>query len=698
MEQGDLETTIHEADSVSRPALLLEAGSNELQLGDLAPGRLDLWLAPALSPANETDDGPDGAGLAAGSGTELSLRGRGLFGFGALREMGSCNLGMPRGTPAWQHCSLDVSESLRGATLHVDSDLPVELAATLLPHNDNAPGPSVFVLVIDTARFDRLKPFNPAAPVGDSLQQLARDSVVFTNTRAPSSWTRPSVATMLSGELPRVHGVADRVDVLGERLPLLQETLAGRGWRTMAWSANPNVLARWGFARGFDYFADTGAQNWVSAKTDARDLLDKVRVAVDEQAGEASFYFVQLMDPHSPYEPGEDSLAAVDRVPGVRRTMPAAESGRRERLAWFKYRKYLGELYDLDRELGRFVEFLKERGLYEESMIVVVSDHGEEFLDHGGLFHGRTLYDEVLRVPLMIKFPHGRYADRRVDAALGLEHLPRLLLAGLASAGQGGESGATPPWDFDPGPQVAELDLDGRRRASITRDGMKLVVNYNAATRQLFDLGKDTLERHDLAGEFPKLLSSLSAELDRMTARERPGWYLAACSSDEPGEMLIEISGYSRPPVGEWLEDGDRIELSEQGVTLARLQLRPREVDKMRFDRLLRVAVSDRDVIYLGEDIPAGLTVTVHGGTAFGLAVGSGTVEERAASFDPRGLEDAARVEPGEPVACEIDGRAPARPYLRLWQRQAVRAGKDESGETIDPALRERLRRLGYSW
>ncbi len=273
----------------------------------------------------------------------------------------------------------------------------------------DAGAPLVVVYLVDALRADHLPLYGYSRDTAPELTRFAQDAVVFDQAIASAPWTKPSVASLFTSLLPRDHGCVLFRIPLDPALVTLAERLRERGYGTGAVVANPLVGARdIHFDQGFDQFEVAPPTRRTGQ------LVDAALAFVDARRGQPTFLYVHTMDTHAPYRPPP---------PFDRRFPPFPEPGRGA--AWqFDYvepadlgrivGQYDGATAYGDQQFGRFVRALRERGLYDRATIVFLSDHGEEFLDHGGWDHGRALFDELVRVPLVVKYPGRREAGRRV--------------------------------------------------------------------------------------------------------------------------------------------------------------------------------------------------------------------------------------------------------------------------------------------
>ena len=293
--------------------------------------------------------------------------------------------------------------------------------------------PLAIVYLVDTLRADHTTPYGYERDTTPELARFGADAVVFEAAIASASWTKPSVASIFTSLLPGRHRAVQLRDPLDLGLVTLAEMVQAKGFATGAALANSVIYSEGGnFEQGFDVFAGLhGAGNKPSKLVPAAGVVDAALAWLDERRGFPRFLYVHTMDPHVPYAPPPPFDRKYEPLPtpehpAVDPRTDAKEPLDRERMI----AQYDGDIAYGDQEFGRFVRELKARGLYDRALIVFLADHGEEFQDHGGWLHGRSVFDELVRIPLIVKLPGNRHAGRRVAQQVqAVDVLPTVLEA-----------------------------------------------------------------------------------------------------------------------------------------------------------------------------------------------------------------------------------------------------------------------------
>jgi arylsulfatase A-like enzyme len=306
------------------------------------------------------------------------------------------------------------------------------------------PRTSVVLVSLDTCRADRLSCYGAERSNSPHLDALAAESVLFEDCIASSSLTAPGHMSLFTGQHVHRHGLRTNLDVVFPATTLAGE-LARQGWRTAAFTGHGSLQARQGHGVGFELF-----ESWVGAEhppysRNLPEVLPRALAWLDGLgAGEPFFLFVHGYDPHCPYappEPWRERYAGwytegfvPDELCGPAEFRQRLEDG----TLGAPQLRLLNDLYDAeiraaDEALGTLLAELRARGLLERSIVVFTSDHGEALGHHGWVGHGQ-MFEDMLHVPLLIRFPGGRWAQRREDECQTIDVLPTLLSAlGLAT-------------------------------------------------------------------------------------------------------------------------------------------------------------------------------------------------------------------------------------------------------------------------
>ncbi len=375
------------------------------------------------------------------------------------------------------------------------------------------PVKNVVVLLIDTLRADKLRAYDKQSRVETpALDQFAKEGTVFENAQSPENWTKPSVASVLTGLYPVTHQTKKSESKLPDSALMVSEVYKNAGFATATFLANGYVSDKFGFKQGWDHYT-----NYIREKksTEAGNVFKEAGDWIEKHKDERFFVYIQTIDPHVPYDPPEEFLKKYDAreysgVVGPRKTPDLLEKAKRkppkvtfnardrERLEAL----HDGEISYHDSEMGKLVERLKAHGLYDQTLFVVTSDHGEEFYEHGSYGHGHSVYQEMIHVPLMFRLPGVVPAGQRIGETVGTLDIPPTILAATGVAVPDVMEGVNRMphmmGDVPAGPAVGFSDfLDDRR---VIRAGRwKLILRGINAT--FFDLQRDPGEQKELPVE-----------------------------------------------------------------------------------------------------------------------------------------------------------------------------------------------------
>ncbi|MCX6577087.1 MAG: sulfatase, partial [Candidatus Aminicenantes bacterium] len=383
--------------------------------------------------------------------------------------------------------------------------------------------PNVILVSIDTLRADHLGTYGYTRETSPALDSLAQDSAVFLNTFSTSAWTLPSHASMLT---------------------------------SAAFTGGVYVGSRYGFSKGFDSFSER--QGDFSVPDAAERAFQSVSEWIGQNQDKNFFLFVHTYQPHSPYDCpapysseflGHDSqlqkVKILDYLGGREGTFkPLSEQERQDFIGL-----YDGEIrYTDERLIKPLLSRLKQLGLYNRTLVIVTSDHGEEFFDHGGWEHGHTLYNELLRVPLIMKFPGSKFRGKRIEPIVSqVDLMPTILEEmGIDDKNLGldgrslhpllkGESRDDRVFFADRKSHVT--DTNTSHRITLNDGKMKLILNKVFSPKaltfylypppqtspvELYDLREDPAEKKNIANTQAELARRLTAQMDSLFRNARP--------------------------------------------------------------------------------------------------------------------------------------------------------------------------------
>jgi choline-sulfatase len=297
--------------------------------------------------------------------------------------------------------------------------------------------PNIILYLVDTLRADRLGVYGSGKSLTPNMDAFAADAILFSYAVAQSSATLPSTASIFTGLWPREHGAVRRDRRIPAELETLPEVLSGAGYTTAAVAANGFISEGFGFADGFDHFVRLIGREARAAEVHAAALAWLENIG----PGHPFFLYLHTIDPHTSYAPPaayRQRFAPDVEDPGIGGQQAVDALKEQETEAAPGVADDLAALYDAevaytDKELGLFLDELRRRGLYDDSLIILVSDHGEEFYEHGSWTHGHSLHTELVDVPLIIRLPKGQALGTTVDEPVQhIDLLPTLVdLLGL---------------------------------------------------------------------------------------------------------------------------------------------------------------------------------------------------------------------------------------------------------------------------
>lgn len=405
-----------------------------------------------------------------------------------------------------------------------------------------SPGaPNVLLLVMDTQRADHMSLYGYHRETTPELERFATGATVFSSAVTPSSWTLPSHASMMTGRLLHEHraGIMRR-PFLDERFPTLAEVLAGRGYATAGFVANTFWCGRQtGLARGFIHYEDFygNVADAISRTVLGRKLAYEVFPRLgfkdvpgrkwspeinedflswldDRDENRPFFAFLNYFDVHSPLlppppfggrfspggEPVEYSEIEIGALVGEMKLPPP-------RQLQAMVNAYDESILYLDSQMGVLFDTLRELGILDETIVIITSDHGESWGEHGMMYHGHSLYADQIMAPLIVRYPGHVPAGARISRTVGVEGIPSTVMGLLEANGPfGGEdllAGGGSPVLTELG-QRAEVPAGwpaSRGSVAALVTGRWHFIQEQSGKIELYDIQEDPGELHDLSGD-----------------------------------------------------------------------------------------------------------------------------------------------------------------------------------------------------
>lgn len=459
--------------------------------------------------------------------------------------------------------------ALLGAAL--GRERPAQVVAKPLPASLRD-RPNIVLIIVDTLRADRLSCYGYTANASPHIDALAADGVLYRNMVAQSSWTKPSIATILTALYPSSHTAVGKADRLPQGALTVAEALQAAGYTTGGIVDNINIAPLFGFDQGYDSYTYLAPDYPLGASDISSELalyqaarrgyamLSGGRIAVQEYYQDAAvvtaaarewlaahreerfFLLLHYMDPHDPYM--EHPYSGVGYARAGNQNPDAS-------MAEIFSALYDGEVRYVDSALGELFASLKQAGLYDDALIVLTADHGEEFQEHGGWWHGQTLYEEQLRVPLIVKYPGGARAGtvveeyaRSLDIAPTIADVARLEIPADWQGRSLWSNTAPPAYLF------AEEEFEGNVIRSVRQGTRKLILANRGNPRglpaeALYDLALDPDERQNQAHTEAAWAATLREILGRAQAEALAHRMRAEQGTiDEQAQELLKKLGY----------------------------------------------------------------------------------------------------------------------------------------------------------
>ena len=400
---------------------------------------------------------------------------------------------------------------------------------------------AAILIVVDALRADHLGVYGYARPTSPNLDAWAREGRQFDRAYSTSTWTLPSFASLHTGQFPSRHraGIAGfdgpdpiAANRLGTDVPTLAEAFAERRLITGAVVNNPLLEPSFGLQRGFQTY--DYPQDSVRAVRGADQMVDRALTLIDQWRNQSFFLLIHFIDPHLDYDAPPPFRGRFSSAFDSQLKLPIRDLNLlRHHLGAFtdQDREFITAAYDeevafVDAQLGRLRSALATRGMLDRSLIVVTADHGEELFEHGGFEHGHAMWEEVVRVPLIIWGP-GVIAGREASPVSLADIAPTMLewadvprrphLDGLSLWPNLTTAATIPPRTL-----LAQGRIYGPPESMLLRWPLKVVVDAQLRPQRASDLDLDPTEQQNILDDRSEVVAQLVAELQTRLAAVRP--------------------------------------------------------------------------------------------------------------------------------------------------------------------------------
>jgi len=396
---------------------------------------------------------------------------------------------------------------------------------------------NILIIAIDTVRQDHTSILGQPELVKRSpnLWRLAENGIVFEAAISQAPWTIPAFGSIMTGKYPHEHGaVTPLLKLRGDQITLA-EILKESGYTTGGAVSNGFVGSPHGFAQGYDYYNE---DNLSIRKSSSKEITDASIKFIEDAKDERFFFFAHYFDPHGPYLDYEAYDYSEGYAGWLNRTDNSMSFIRRMR--HFMKKEDIGfitslydeEIFFMDTQIGRLLDYIDHAGLTEDTAIVVVADHGEEFMDHGTFGHALSLHDELIKVPLVFVLPGTKTQNRVVKEVVETRAIFSTILdyIGLGWSSSGQVMSLLPVISISQDKRVTNhsfeaYSVEGFKDTveasgaadlfSLRTSKWKLIINKEQSWTALYDVEVDPGETKDLSAELPERLNELRDKLNK---------------------------------------------------------------------------------------------------------------------------------------------------------------------------------------
>jgi arylsulfatase A-like enzyme len=429
------------------------------------------------------------------------------------------------------------------------------------------PPHGIILISFDTLRADSLGIYGYHRNTSPFIDSFAKESIVFENAIVQAPWTLPSHMSIMTSLYPTSHGVVETNLRLADEHVTLAELLRAGGYQTAAFTSGGPMSEVYGFDQGFD----TYDHKWITIEQ----LLPKVKKWLDTNKSNPFFVFIHSFDIHYPYKPPPPFNAIFHDFPYTGRLIPSSKTlnaiGKKKLKVNDEDLRHFRAFYDggiryADEKIGEFLSYLRDSGLEDRSLIIITSDHGEEFKEHGSVLHNQLYYRPNLQVPLIMRIPNYPRREIRISEFVqSIDVLPTILGAARLPAHPQAQGRNLLPsikrhknffnrflWKithpFTKDSHISFSEHHKTESYSVMTDSYQLIYDSRSESMQLFNLKDDPLEQEDIASDHTHITDRLFLQYEALYSAKTSNYKPLVTDLDEIQRKQLEALGYIDPP------------------------------------------------------------------------------------------------------------------------------------------------------
>jgi arylsulfatase A-like enzyme len=379
--------------------------------------------------------------------------------------------------------------------------------------------PNVLLIIVDTLGAKHMDVYEPGINSTPNILELAKKSAVFERAYASSPWTKPSITSIFTGLNPSSHGVTKLRSKVSSELKTLAETLKDNGYVTFGVVSHTFLNDDIGFAQGFDSYKQVNSKNDTHTAITSKHVSEEAASFIENHKKVASdkpfFLTTHYFDPHFVYQHHKEfdrtsTLKSTVKIPNSVSKLRKIHSKLKQQDIDYLKALYLEEVAFTDAQIGMLLNKIQSLGYLDNTIIIFTADHGEEFMEHGWLGHIRTLYEQVVHIPLLIYSPKHKVGLKNNTPVSQIDVLPTILDLTSSSSTNKYDGTSLVPLLNKEGAQitrrklVSEVEFFSQNRdynanmVAVIEDSYKLIWNRENDKKELYNISKDNNEKNNL--------------------------------------------------------------------------------------------------------------------------------------------------------------------------------------------------------